>query len=683
MRAPRQCVECGSDLSLTGISEGLCPECLLGAGVEEGAAVPQPATTAPAWLETMPAGAGGLLASGTHLGPYQILSPLDAGGMGEVYRARDNRLGRNVAIKVLRAPVARDPASRQYFEAEARTLARLSHPHICALYDVGDHGGLGFLVMEYLEGQTLAERLAAGPLPPADALRYAIEIADALAWAHRHSLIHRDIKPSNIMLTRSGAKLLDFGLARLLESDASGSAASLLTSDRASGGERTIIGTVEYMAPEQLEGGETDARTDIFAFGLLVYEMLSGQTPFRADSAVNLAVAVRSAEVPPLSVIRPQTPLALERLITRCLAKDPEERWQSARDLLVELQWIAEDALRAETLKSAAVHRRRMRLVGVAAAILGVILVDRLINHSGEEDAGGAGVVRRLVSPPSPPGALGANSLAFVSPDGRQVAWVVSDGDSRSLLWTQPLDSVSAMPLDGTEGARFPFWSPDSRHIAFFANQQLKRVEATGGPVAVVADAPSGHGGSWNRDGTILFAPESTAALYRVPMAGGVPVAVTAIDSPRGETAHHWPSFLPDGRRFVYCAYRSSVQSCDVYQGVLGSPERTWIASADSAVTYAAPGFLLFVREGKLLALPFDAGAGRTLGDAVLVERAVHCHPDTGPSFSVSNNQVLVFHRVVTPGRHWFVFGRHQDEPTRTAGVTANVLLNWPRSSPK
>ena len=683
MPASPRCVECGSELSLTGLAEGLCPECLLGAGVEEDAAIPQSARTLAPWLETMPTGAGGLLASGTHLGPYQILSPLDAGGMGEVYRARDNRLGRDVAIKVLRDPVARDPASRQYFEAEARTLARLSHPHICALYDVGDHRDLGFLVMEYLEGETLADRLAAGPLPPGDALRYAIEIADALAWAHRHSLIHRDIKPSNIMLTRSGAKLLDFGLARLLEADPPGPGASLVTSDRVSSGERTIIGTVQYMAPEQLDGGETDARTDLFAFGLLVYKMLTGQAPFRADSAANLTVAVRTADVPPLSAILPQTPLALERLITRCLARDPEERWQSARDLLTELQWIAEDALRAETLKSAAVHRRRMRLVGVAAAILAVILLDRIINHSGGEDAGGAGVARRLVSPPSPPGALGASSLAFVSPDGRQVAWVVSDGTSRSLLWTQPLDSVSALPLEGTEGARFPFWSPDSRQIAFFASQQLKRVDATGGPATVIAAAQSGHGGSWNRDGTIVFAPGSTTALYRVSAAGGVPVAVTAIDPSRGETAHQWPYFLPDGRRFVYCAFRTSTQPCDVYQGVLDSHERTWIASADSAVTYAAPGFLLFVRDRKLLALPFDAGAGRTLGDAVLVERAANCHLETGPSFSVSNNQVLVFHTAVTPDRPHFRFNLGQDERARASVVTANVLLNWPRSSPQ
>ena len=683
MPAPPRCVECGSELSLTGLSEGLCPECLLGAGIEEDAAIPQSARTPAPWLETMPTGAGGLLASGTHLGPYQILSPLDAGGMGDVYRARDNRLGRDVAIKVLRDPVARDPASRRHFEAEARTLARLSHPHICALYDVGDHGGLGFLVMEYLEGQTLAERLAAGPLPPGDALRYAIEIADALAWAHRHNLIHRDIKPSNIMLTRSGAKLLDFGLARLLEADPSGSAASLVTSDRTSGGERTIIGTIQYMAPEQLDGGETDARTDLFAFGLLVYEMLTGQAPFRADSAANLAIAARSVDVPPLSVIRPQTPLALERLITRCLARDPEERWQSARDLVIELQWIGEDALRAETLKSAADHRRRRRIVGLVSLILALILLDRLVNHMGGDDAGGAGVARRLVSPPSPPGALGASSLAFVSPDGRQVAWVVSDGTSRSLLWTQPLDSVSAMPLEGTEGARFPFWSPDSRQIAFFASQQLKRVDATGGPATVIAAAQSGHGGSWNRDGTIVFAPGSTTALYRVSAAGGVPVAVTAIDPSRGETAHQWPYFLPDGRRFVYCAFRTSTQPCDVYQGVLDSHERTWIASADSAVTYAAPGFLLFVRDRKLLALPFDAGAGRTLGDAVLVERAANCHLETGPSFSVSNNQVLVFHTAVTPDRPHFLFNRGQDERARASVVTANVLLNWPRSSPQ
>jgi len=428
--------------------------------------------------------------------------------MGEVYKARDTRLERTVAVKVLPQHLSSSPEVRQRFEREAKTVSQLSHPHICALYDVGREGETEYLVMEYLEGETLAARLTRGPIAVEQVLRFGVEIADALDKAHRQGIVHRDLKPGNVMLTKSGVKLLDFGLAKVMEPSAQ---PSVLTSlPTAMGGpnltqEGTILGTFQYMAPEQLEGGEADARSDIFAFGAVLYEMATGKKAFSGGSQASLISAIMKEDPAPISTLQPMSPAALDRVVRTCLAKDPDERWQSAGDLRSELKWIAGGSQAGVPAPVVARRRSQERVawtVAASALLAAIAAGAMLLRRPGAE----ARLVRlSLEMPVKAP--FESFDHATVSPDGRLIAFITRAAGGKRSIWIRPLGSLQATALAGTEGALQLFWSPDSRSIGFFADGKLKRVEASGGPPQVLADAPAPTGGSWSRDGVILFNP--------------------------------------------------------------------------------------------------------------------------------------------------------------------------------
>ncbi|MGH9315540.1 MAG: protein kinase domain-containing protein, partial [Thermoanaerobaculia bacterium] len=585
------------------------------------------------------------LQAGTRLGPYEVLSPLGAGGMGEVYKARDTRLEREVAVKVLPQNLSSSEEMRQRFEREAKAISQLSHPHICALYDVGSHEGVEYLVMELLEGETLAARLAKGPLPLDQTLRYGVEIADALDKAHRQGIVHRDLKPGNVMLTKSGVKLLDFGLAKVLVPK--GSVESLTSAPTAAKDvtqEGSILGTLSYMAPEQLEGKEADPRTDIFALGATLYEMATGRKAFSGNSRASLIGAIMHTEPAPISALQPMTPPALDRLVKTCLAKDPEDRFQTAHDVRLQLQWAAEGgSLAGLPAPSAARRRSWERLAWIAAALLGIGLAVSLFLQL-RQPARAAGERRALklsILPPEKTSFQPGNIA--LSPDGTRVAFVAAGADGRNVLWIRPLDSLEARPLPGTERAFSPFWSPDGRFLAFFAEGKLKKVEASGGPPQTLCDARLGRGGTWNRDDIIVFAPEPTEGLYRVLATGGQPAALTKLDPSRQENSHRWPTFLPDGRHFLYFARSPQAESRAIYLGSLESKETRRLMSGNSNGLFAE-GYLLFERDGWLVARRFDARGLEFTGEPLPIAPKVKgTDPLRAAAFTVSDTGVLAF----------------------------------------
>jgi len=581
------------------------------------------------------------LTSGTKLGPYEIQSPLGAGGMGEVYRARDTRLERDVAIKVLPANLASDPNLRQRLEREAKAISKLSHPHICTLHDIGHQDGVDFLVMELVEGETLEQRLMKGSLPPDQTLRYAAQIADALAKAHKLGIVHRDLKPSNVMLTKTGAKLMDFGLAKDSGPAPLATALTEMTMDQAKlTSQGTIVGTFQYMAPEQLEGKEIDARADIFALGEVIYEMATGKPAFAGKSRASLIAAILTTEPPPISTIQPLTPPALERVVKKCLAKDPDERWQSASDLAAELKWIAESGSQAggvERVPSGRAPGQRVSWILTAAFFLLAL-------------AGGAAwwstSHRRLPAMYFHASVPFAANDVTLSPDGRTLAMVAYSAPANDyMLWTYEVGSRRTASLEGTHGANYPFWSPDGRSIGFFADGKLKKVDVSGGQVQVLCDAPNGRGGAWNREGTIIFSPDALGALFRVPSSGGSPAELTKVDTARAEVGHRWPEFLPDGKHFLYLAANFSGRPGinAVFVGSLDSTEKHFVVSASSNASYSDPGYLLYMRDKTLVVQPFDlrhfalSGEPHTLSDEVLYFPQVY-----RAAFSVSGGEVLV-----------------------------------------
>jgi eukaryotic-like serine/threonine-protein kinase len=557
-----------------------------------------------------------VISPGSKLGPYEILAPVGAGGMGEVYKAKDTRLERTVAIKVLPAHLSSSPEMRRRFEREAKTISALSHPHICALFDVGNQEGVEYLVMELLEGETLADRLARGPLPPDQTLRYGIEIADALDKAHRRGIVHRDLKPGNVMLTGSGVKVLDFGLARVVEPIASKSELSVLPTaapSRPLTQEGTILGTLQYMAPEQLEGKEADARTDIFAFGAVLYEMATGQRAFSGSSRASLISAILRDEPQPISRVQPMSPPALDRVVRRCLAKDPEKRWQSARDVGLEI----EEAAKPPEASAAVPLRTFTRIAAVSgwaiAVLLLILLAGNWLALGRAKRAAPERALRFTIPPPS--GAAFEGMLAL-SPDGRTLAFVATAADGRDLLFLRPLDALESRALPGTEGAAYPFWSPDGHAIAFFAQGKLKRIDALGGAPQTLSDALGPRGGSWSSHGTIVFSAESGGQVRFVSESGGESHPVGSLASRRGET-YRWPSFLPDGRHFLYFTFAGKQPKTGVAVASLDSNETAFLVAADSGGVYAPPGFLLYRRGDSLVAQSFDPGRLHISGDAV------------------------------------------------------------------
>jgi Tol biopolymer transport system component len=613
---------------------------------------------------------------GARLGPYEILSPLGTGGMGEVYKARDTRLDRTVAIKVVSAAAGADPEFRARLEQEARAISQLDHPHICALYDVGEDEGVPFLVMQYLEGETLEGRLSRGPLPLDQALRCGIEIAGALAAAHHAGITHRDLKPANVMLTRSGAKLLDFGLAKLHKTDGvdDPTVADLTTPG-------TVLGTIRYMAPEQLEGRDADARTDIFALGLILYEMLAGRHAFEGSAQATAIGAILHVDPPPPSRFQPLVAPVLDHIVMRCLAKDPADRWQTADDVMHELRWAGEHASASgEAATSTAAVRgrsRRERAAWAVAAVLAIAAAGAWLTSHPRAPVPQP-MVRFPVAPPDhavfPSGGNGGwGSPLAVSPDGRRIVFVVSEPKGAQGLWMRTIDDTVLRPLGATEGASGPFWSPDGQWIAFFADSKLKRLPVNGGDPQVLCDAGGGAGGSWSRDGVILF--QSVGAgeggLLRVPASGGTPVQATTLDPAHGETNHLWPQFLPDGRHYLYIVWGRD--DSGLYVGSLDSSTRTRLVERTpeeanlSPVEYVQPGYLLFLRGRALWAQPFDADALTLHGDAFQVADGVLSEGPGSTAFSAAST-VLAFWSGAVPPESRLTWLLRNGQPAGTVG---------------
>jgi serine/threonine protein kinase len=620
------------------------------------------------------------LFAGTKLGPYEIVAPLGVGGMGEVYRARDTRLDRTVAIKVLPPQFSSDPMRKQRFEREAKTISSLNHPHICVLYDVGTHDGVDYLVMECVEGETLAKRLENGPLPVDQVLKYGMQIADALDKAHHSGVVHRDLKPGNIMLTPTGAKLLDFGLAKPAAAMASLVTMTATAAKQSPATEEgTIVGTFQYMSPEQIEGKELDGRSDIFSFGAVLYEMLTGQHAFPGKSQLSVASAILEKEPTPISTVKPMTPPALDHAIRRCLAKDSEERWQSAHDLKAELEWTAHGDAGAP--KTAILERPRWAIWLASLALCGAALF-------------AAGYFGRAIpkqeliraSLPSPPNAAFtisssiAGSLA-ISPDGRQLAFTAQLKGGVPQLWVRPLDAITSRPLAGTENAFAPFWSADNEWIAFFSGGKLKKVEASGGPVETLCDAPLGRGGTWNREGLILFSPNISQPLYQVAAAGGAATPLTQMEASRQEVTHRWPEFLPDGKHYLFFVRAATPSLTGVYIGTLGSSEHHQVISSSMNAAYAAPGYLLYARGDVLVAQPFDAKRMQVTGTPVQLAQDVSVMPATNyVSFSVSQTGTLIYSsEAIEIGRQLYWYDR---QGKQLGKLGSPEYGSWPQLSP-
>ncbi len=593
------------------------------------------------------------LSAGTRLGPYEILSAIGAGGMGEVYRAKDTRLGRDVAVKVLPAHMSSSAELRQRLEREAKTISQLSHPHICALYDVGRENDTDYLVMEYLEGETLADRLGKSAMPIDQALKIGVEIAGALDAAHKSGIVHRDLKPGNVMLTKSGVKLLDFGLAKLAVPDKSAvsQATSLPTALQESQPlttRGTILGTFQYMAPEQLEGGEADARSDIFAFGCVLYEMLTGQKAFTGKSQASLIGSIMNTDPPPISSIQPMIPASLDRIVKGCLAKEPEHRWSTAHDVMLQLQWIAEGGSLAGV--PAPVLARRKNREKLAWGLLAAALVAAV--------ALAVGFVRRAPRPApvvrfeiATPADITSLDVPRISPDGRLLAFDATDVEGKARIWVRPLNSLTAQPLPGTDGGARPFWSPDSKYIGFMADGVLKKIEATGGPATKICDAPGGSDGSWSPEGVILFDGTGTDPIYRVPASGGARAVAVKTDPARKITSVGWPEFLPDGRHYLYMATGDKPEDSSYWVGAIDSNESRMLAPAQTLVTYAPPGYLVTVRERTLVAQAFDAKALKILGEPIPLAEKIATDNVGLARFSVSRNGVLAYRTGESGGR--------------------------------
>ena len=548
------------------------------------------------------------LSSGTKLGPYEIQASLGAGGMGEVYRARDTRLDRTVAIKVVPDHLSSNSEAKQRFEREARAISSLNHPHICALYDVGKQDGIEFLVMEYLEGQTLADRLQKGALPIDQVLKTGIEIADALDKAHRQGIVHRDLKPGNIMLTKSGAKLMDFGLAKPAQ------AAFITNTDVGTPTlsnrltvEGTIVGTFQYMAPEQLEGKDADSRSDIFAFGALLHEMATGRPAFTGKSKASLIASILSSQPPAISKVEPMTPEALDWTIRTCLVKNPDERWQSFRDVVLALKWIASGGPQLEQ-RVKHPHQYRMLVALATTTAIAIAAVFYLVwmrtlprSRNTTRFVLRLPVGQNLVDPYSP-----YAPALDLSSDGRYLAYV-AQASGQAAIYLRPVDQFEAKPVPGTENGIAPFFSPDGDWLGFIADGKLKKVPLRGGPPFAICDVQIAAKASWGKNGFIVVQPIFGAGLSLVPATGGTPSVVTNLDLSRSERAHSSPEFLPTGDALLFTIWTGvTFERPQIAVLSLKNHQQRVLIDGATSPHYVSTGHLVYEQGGSLFAVPFD-----------------------------------------------------------------------------
>jgi eukaryotic-like serine/threonine-protein kinase len=602
--------------------------------------------------------------------------------MGEVYRARDTRLERTVAIKILPQQVSSDPVRKQRFEREAKTISGLNHPHICTLYDIGSQDGIEYLVMECVEGETLAKRLdEKGPLPLDHVLKYGAQVADALDKAHRSGVVHRDLKPGNIMLTQSGAKLLDFGLAKPAVQLVSGSTMTAeVTQDSPVTEQGMIVGTFQYMSPEQIEGKEVDARSDIFSLGAVLYEMVTGKKAFEGKSRLSVASAILEKEPQPISAVKPMTPPTLDHTIRKCLAKPPDERWQSAADVKHEIDWVSQSSAGALAGFGVLPKKSRIRVVSLALGAIGLVGLGAATNFVRFRSEAPKPLIRATLDPP--PNAtlitLGdQGGPPVIDRDGQNLAF---SGlfEGRQILFVRPLKSTAARALPMTEGRKFPFWSSNGRSIGFFADGQLKRVDLAGGPPMVLAPAPDGRGGTWLGD-TILFAPGIYDTIYRISASGGKPSAVTKLDRSK-HTTHRWPFFLPDGKHFLYLAANhvsGKEENSSIYEADIDGGEPKFIFRNSGSVLFAS-GYLVYFREGSLMAQAFDTNTMELRGDAVDLGEVVQETGNWKVLASASDNGVLIYQGGAYPKSEirWY------DQNGRAGAILASENLHDLRLSP-
>jgi Tol biopolymer transport system component/predicted Ser/Thr protein kinase len=654
-----------------------------------------------------------MLSVGTRIGPYEIVAPIGAGGMGEVWKARDTRLDRWVAIKFLPAEFAKDAQLKLRFEREARTISQLEHPHICRLYDVGDD----YLVMELLEGESLAERLGRGPLPLPDVVKYGAQIASALDRAHRAGIVHRDLKPGNIMLTRGDAKLLDFGLARETSSARTLRALNRTPAPRATGAgpafaptfkldvpssvntdlrfespltdRGTILGTLQYMAPEQFDGAEADARTDIFALGAVLYEMLTGNAAFSGKSRSSVIAAIIDGRPPAISELQPLTPPALEHVVMRCLEKEPDERWQSAQDIAQQLRWIGDAGSQVGTAAVVTASRRRRRRWTAALSIVGwvtaALIAAVAVKYALQSAAAGHVLQTELALPLDNV----VNAPVAVSPDGRRIAAVLTEeraanplpsgNEGETVLALRELASDDLRTLRGTEGASYPFWAPDGSAIGFFAGGKLKTFTLATGTIDAVCDAPNGRGGTWSPEGVIVFTPNVNAPLMRVADTGGVPSPVVKPASDAARALFRNPQFFPDGRRFFYTAGdQSTLGRAVVMVGSLDGEAPRKILDYGSNVALV-DDWLISAREPNLIAQRFDTGSLQLTGRPVPIARNVDWYWARFQGLFSAGGSTLVYRRPPAPVMHLLRLDPGEDRPVE---VREGGTYNAPRLSP-
>ena len=582
---------------------------------------------------------------GSRLGPYEIVSPLGAGGMGEVYRARDTRLGRDVAVKVLPASFADDKTRLSRFRQEACAAGALNHPNILAIYDVGTDDSAPYVVSELLEGETLRQRMGGAALPQRKAIDYSQQIAHGLAAAHEKGIVHRDLKPENLFITRDGrVKILDFGLAKLAQPE-DGQVQTDIPTRRVDTDPGTVMGTVGYMSPEQVRGQAVDHRSDIFAFGAILYEMLTGKRAFHGGSAAETMSAILKEEPPDLAATGRSVAPPLERLVHHCLEKSPDERFQSARDLAFDLQSLSGTSSQTLSILSAMTSfwnrgwERAAWLVLTSVLLLaGLVLAVLYFRRSSPPAEVHA--MRFLIFPPEQANVVGA---AVISPDGQRLVMRIADSTGKVALWMRPFNALAAQMIPGTEGAVSSFWSADSRSVGFFANGKLKRIDVAGGTPQTICEASDGRGGTWNRDGVIVYSAIGSDGLFRVSAGGGVPKAITKLDQSRQENWHRMPFFLPDGKHFLYGANAARREDSGVYIGSLDSNETRLLVGSSTNAVYASPGYLLFVRETTLMAQPFDATTLQLSGEPQPLVEQVNISPQGSSSYSVSDDGVLVY----------------------------------------